>query len=179
MVVNKFFLKHPTSITTTKLNIPLKYKNEVIDELYTIGDRQNKQTNVKAIMSSYFIWDETKVLNPLINKIFNTIGRVVPPADPNLIYRLENCWSAIYKKGHYTIPHNHEAGYGSFIYYLKSNPNSSPLIFDDCDFTISPTDDLLVIFPGHLNHSVPPHTDNEDRIGIAGNFNLIQKPRRS
>ena len=52
--------------------------------------------------------------------------------------------------------------------YFKSTGNT-PLIFDECNFKLNPTDDTLVIFPSYLKHSVPPHNDKEDRICLAGN----------
>ena len=175
MEINNHYLKAPTKIITTQLGIPQDYKQECIDEIYKIGDQQNQSTNVKAIMSSYYIWDETKLLDPLISKILNVIHTIYPTNDEKYEYVLENCWSAIYKKNHYTVPHNHRASFGSFIYYLKSNQSSSPLIFDDCNFHIQPKSDLLVVFPSHLTHSVPPQMDNEDRICVVGNFNLNKK----
>ena len=83
-------------------------------------------------------------------------------------------WSAIYREGHYTISHAHSPSFLSFVYYLKSNINSSPLVFDGCDFQVQPHDDMLVVFPSYLIHSVPKHT-GEDRICLAGNLNLISK----
>ena len=172
MVINRHNLKSPSEIVTTTLGIPEDYKQRCIQEAYKIGDKQGQKTNVKAIMSSYHVWKETDVYNLLFEKIIGKTYVVFPLIDRRFKYKLHDCWSAIYKEGHYTVPHAHNPSQISFVYYLKANNNSSPLVFDDCDFKIHPHDDLLVAFPSYLYHSVPKHT-GEDRICMAGNLNIV------
>jgi hypothetical protein len=171
MEINRYHVKTTTEIITTTLGIPEDYKQQCIQEAYKIGDKQGKKTNVKAIMSSYHIWEETKTFNPLSEKIVEQIYKIVP-IDPRFKYNLHTMWSAIYKEGHHTVPHGHLPAIISFVYYLKAQGNSSPLIFNDASFLIHPYDDLLVIFPGNLTHSVPEHS-GEDRICIAGNLEWV------
>jgi hypothetical protein len=173
MEVNRHHLKSPVEIITTQLGIPQNYKQQCIDEIYRIGDQQNNQTNVKAIMSTWFIWEETTVLNSLLNNIHNTLNKIIPINDKRYVYKLVDCWSAIYKKEHYTTPHNHKSIL-SFVYYLKVDNDSSILLFDKCNFNLQPQNDMLVIFPGYLTHSVPKQLSGEDRICLAGNMDLIQ-----
>jgi hypothetical protein len=174
MDINRNYILSPVEIINTQLGIPQEYKQQCIEEAYHLGDSQNQQTNVKAIMSTYAIFDETPVYNPLLNNIKNVIDNFLPTPHSKLIYSLTNAWSAIYKKGHHTIPHQHSPSHLSFVYYLKSSGNT-PLIFDQCNFQINPIDDMLIIFPSHVWHSVPKHIDEEDRICLAGNLKLIQK----
>ena len=174
MDINRHHLSTPVEIISTKLDIPQDYRQQCIKEIYNLGDSMNQETNVKAIMSSPFIWNETKILNPLIDKIMGTINKINPIFDERFVYQITNCWSAIYKKSNYTNPHTHTISQTSFIFYLKSNTNSSPLLFDDCNFHIQPNNNTLVVFPGYLKHSVPQHTDNEDRICLAGNLTIIE-----
>tara|TARA_R110000803_G_scaffold107134_1_gene175284 strand:- start:74 stop:616 length:543 start_codon:yes stop_codon:yes gene_type:complete len=170
MVINRHYIKAPTEIVTTCLGITEEYKQKCIQEAYNIGDQQSHQTNVKAIMSSYEVWKETDVYNDLLHKIQDEVSTKLNPIyDKRYIYNLTLAWTAIYKEGHYTEPHHHIPSQASFVYYLKSNSNSSPLLFHGCDFTINPYDDLLVVFPSHLIHSVPKHK-GEDRICLAGNL---------
>jgi hypothetical protein len=171
--MHHYHIQSPTQVITTQLGILQEYKQKCIKEIYRLGDSQNQQTNVKAIMSSYHIFNESEVFNILINNIKITIDKCFPILDIRYEYFLENTWSAIYKKGHYTISHNHAPSQISFVYYLQSSGNTS-LIFDGCNFRINPIDDMLVVFPSHLWHSVPKHTEEEDRICVAGNlvFNL-------
>ena len=170
MIINKHHIKSPTEIVTTTLGIPEAYKQQCIQEAYKIGDsidREKSVTNVKAFRSGYKIWEETNVYNLLFDRITYALNRVAV-----VKWEFWDAWTAIYQEGHYTIPHAHDPSYLSFVYYLKANNTSSPLVFDGCDFNLSPYDDLLVIFPSYLTHSVPKHT-GEDRICVAGNINRV------
>lgn len=171
-IIEKHYIKSETNIYTTFLDIPLEYKKECIQEAYKIGDHQGKQTNVKATMSKWQIWEQTKVFNKIINNIFSVINYVWPNIDEKVKYDISNVWSAIYKKGDFTARHYHVPSYISWVYYLQSSGNT-PLVFDKCDMQIEPLDDMLIIFPSYLIHSVPIHEEEEDRICLAGNINLI------
>jgi hypothetical protein len=175
MDINRYHIKSPTEIVTTTLGIPEDYKQQCIQEAYKIGDQQGKKTNVKAIMSSYAVWEETDVYNGILEKVSHEIrDKLISIKDKRWTYILIEAWIAIYKEGHYTTSHDHVPSQISFVYYLKANGNSSPLIFDGCEFQVNPYDDLLVVFPSHLIHSVPEHY-GEDRICIAGNLSLAPK----
>lgn len=169
MEINRYHHNSPVKIITTHLGIPQDYKKRCIQEVYKIGDQQSYTTNVKAIMSSYKVWEETKVFNPLFNRVLEII-KDLDPIQSNYHFNLVNAWSAIYKKGNHADRHHHLPSNYSWIYYLKTPPNSSPLIFNDINFELIIEDDLFVIFPSHLVHSVPSHSINEDRICLAGNL---------
>jgi len=170
-MTNRYHLKSPVDVITTSLFIPQEYQQECIQEAYRLGDSMEQKTNVKALMSTYSVWEETDKFNLLLDKIKEITNLVHPIQDTRFEYRLDSAWSAIYKKGHYTQPHNHTPAQLAWVYYLKAD-RKSPLIFDDCNFKINPTNDMLVLFPGYLTHSVPQHKENTDRICLAGNFYL-------
>ena len=170
MIINTHHLKTPIQIIDTQLDIPQKYKQECIDEIYKIGNSVNDRTNLTALRSTYYVWDETKVLDPLLKQIRNIINQILGKDDlQEYNFEINNAWSAIYKKGHYAKLHDHMNADISFVYYFKST-GSTPLIFNECNFKLNPTDDTLVIFPSYLKHSVPIHNDEEDRICLAGNL---------
>ena len=170
-----YLVKASTKISTISLNIPQSYKQQCIEEAYRLGDSMNQTTNVRAIMSSWYIWDETQIFNLLLDNISNYIfSTSKPQLATSATLHLQNAWSAIYKKGHFTDPHCHLPSYLSFVYYLKSNGNT-PLVFDECNFSLQPKDDTLVIFPSYLVHSVPVHKETEDRVVISGNINANYK----
>ena len=169
MDINHHYINHPTEVITTSLGIPNDYKQKCINEIYTIGDHMQQTTNVKAAMSSWYIWEQTDVLNPLLENILNLIKKLLPLQDERWDYLMDSCWAAIYKKGHYTNSHEHRPSQFSFVYYLQSSGNT-PLVFDDCKFEVTPKDDTIVIFPSYLRHSVPKHKDKKDRICLAGNI---------
>jgi hypothetical protein len=169
MIFEKHHIQSSTEIVTTELIFSQSYKQQCIEEAYRLGDSMNQSSNVKALRSTWYLWDETQIFNLLLEKIIKTIN-ISFPNDDRL--KLRDVWSVIYKKEHYSIPHAHHPSYLSFVYYLKSNGNT-PLVFDKCNFQIHPTDNTLVIFPSYLVHSVPTHKENQDRICIAGNLDLI------
>ena len=158
-----------------KLGIPKDYKEACINELYKLGDNMNHQTNVKAIMTSYEIWNETDLFNPLLDRILYITNTLFPIEDNDWEYDLVNCWGAIYQKENYTVPHKHLPYYLSFVYYLQSTGNT-PLIFNEGNkLEVTPKDDMLIVFPSYLVHSVPKHEHNIDRICLAGNLTLKYK----
>ena len=171
MVINRYQVKSPTEIVTTTLGIPEDYKQQCIQEAYKIGDKQGQKTNVKAIMSSWDVGEETNVYDLLSTNIFHIIEEMLPIYEGNK-FEMSDMWFAIYKEGHYTTKHRHSPAYMSFVYYLKASGSASPLVFDGCEFQIQPHDDLLVVFPSHLLHSVPKHK-GEDRICVAGNLSIV------
>ena len=169
MIINTHHLKTPIQIIDTQLDIPQKYKQECIDEIYKIGNSVNDRTNLTALRSTYYVWDETKVLDPLLKQIRNIINQILGKDDlQEYNFEINNAWSAIYKKEHYADKHYHNPCFMSFVYYLKSN-ETTPLLFDN-NFKLYPKDDTLIIFPSYLYHSVPNHEDEEDRICVAGNL---------
>lgn len=178
MSFNTYTVDLPTKVVTINLNIDPKYKQKCLEEVYRLGDSQLQKTNVKAIMSNYHIWKDSKVFNYLINEILLVSGEHYPPYYSTFEYIVIDCWSALYQKGHYSVSHIHfPYGQLSFVYYLQTTPNSSPLVFDDCNFKIQPKEDMLVLFPTYMFHSVPKQESNEDRIVLAGNlqWNLKNK----
>ena len=175
MNINRYHVRSATEIVTTMLDIPKNGKQKCIDEAYRIGDKQNQKTNVKAIMSSWTIWEETSAYNGLLDIIITQISISLSPLyDSMYEYVLTNAWTAIYKEGHYTQPHTHWLAQTSFVYYVKADVGSSPLIFDKSDLHVAPCDGLLVVFPSYLEHSVPVHR-GEDRICLAGNLDAVMK----
>ena len=119
-------------------------------------------------MTSYQIWNESKVFDRLLDNIQRIIDNLIKK-DKRLEFKLTDSWGAVYKKNDYTIPHQHLPNNISFVYYLQSTGNT-PLIFDECNFKLNPTDDMLIIFPSYLWHSVSKHNEEKDRICIAGNL---------
>ena len=139
-------------------------------------DCQNRQTNVKATMTE---WNLDLPSQEFIH-IKNTIFSVAK--DLNLYwcrpFEITSLWANIYRKGDYTISHDHDPKRYSFVYFLKSKPNFSPLMFESINLKnkkkkwkiVKPTEGRLVIFPGFLKHRVPVHIHDETRITISGNY---------
>ena len=139
-------------------------------------DCQNRQTNVKATMTEWRLDLPSQEFIQFKNIILSVVK------DLNLYwsrpFQIENIWTNIYRKGDYAISHDHDPKRYSFVYFLKSKPNFSPLMFESIDLKkkkktwkgVKPIEGRLVVFPGFLKHRVPVHIHNETRITISGNF---------
>jgi len=169
MIVNRHHLQSPVEIIEAQLNIPQDYKQECINEIYKIGNTNSEPSNVHGIRSTYKVWKETKILDPLLNYIQNTINELYKSKFTGDYFSISSSWSIIYKKDDYAKPHIHLPNTWAFVYYLKSS-GRTPIIFNDINFSINPIDDMLLVFPATLKHSVPPHEGDEDRICVAGNM---------
>jgi len=174
-MIQRYHLKNPIKIDETQLGIPQKYKQKCIEEIYRLGDSIDRRSNVKALMTDWCIWKQSKVFDPLLKKILQTYKDLsYAENDPRFELSIQNAWGAIYKKHDYANPHDHHPCYSSFVYYLKSN-GKTPLTFKESNFSLSPVDDTLIIFPSYVKHHVPPHEEDEDRVCIAGNMEIILK----
>jgi len=89
-------------------------------------------------------------------------------------YNIISLWGAVYNQGDYARPHRHGACCISFCYYvLADDSTSSPLNFDDYDYSVPVNTGTLIIFPGWMNHSVNEYKGNNQRIVVAGNVIVI------
>jgi uncharacterized protein (TIGR02466 family) len=111
--------------------------------------------------------------------------------DSNLNYKVNNketdSWFNVYNTGDYQEVHQHYGYVLSAVYFLKSNPNFSPLIFtprfidqlnikkiegnyDNGNVNYDAIPGRLVVFRSYLPHCVGKHMDKDDRITLAYNF---------
>lgn len=169
MDITRIRIKAPVEITQLKLGVPKNYRQEMINELYRIGDKMDHSTNVKASMTSYELWNDSPKFTPFLDNIKKVVDKV-QKLDDRYENELVSAWGSIYKKDHYTIPHSHEPATYSWVYYLKTDEHSSPLIFENGELSINVEDDLFVIFPSYVWHMVPPQKEGGDRVVLAGNY---------
>lgn len=171
-----FHLNIPTTIGTYQLGATKEMLDQWAQKAYELTKNSNK-TNVKAQMSSYQVFDETDEYNELIkriDKLINLNNDKLKKLSPNYEYKTQAAWTAVYREKDYTQKHRHSITHLSYVYYIKANNQSSPIIFNEANFSITPQDDLLVVFDSHLLHEVPPCT-GEDRICLAGNLIMEYK----
>ena len=174
--VNHYHLKTPTIITTLKLGTPKELREKWAKEAYNLNSF-SYETNLKSQMSSYHIWEETKLYNELIDNLQTTINNTrtkinIIPKDHG--FWIWEAWSAVYKESEYALEHSHNKSSLAFCYYIKVGNNTTPLVFNELPYKIIPEDDMLIIFDANLKHSVPPHV-GEDRIVLAGNCLIVPK----
>ena len=79
-------------------------------------------------------------------------------------------WIAQYDKGDHAERHYHYPLDWSAVYYINVEDNASPIIFGE-DVKVQPENNMMLLFPGWLNHRVPK--TKSKRTLIAMNFNKL------
>jgi len=177
MIIDRYEVIEKSQVIVLKLGLEETEIKKLEEDILSLPDAQNKITNVKANMSTWNLWDQIDIkplmdkIEPIIenNSIITFNKRVGEKIEDNPTI-FNNIWSAVYKNGDYTVPHMHMPAIGSFVYYVKAEGDTSPLIFSCSGFEVQASTDTLVIFPGYMTHEVPPLLSDELRIVIAGNF---------
>ena len=163
-IIQTHNIKVPKQVHTTSLGLPEKFNKEYIKKIYELVGPENFKTNVKGLMTTWWIGQESNIFLPFIKKVEEIVNYINPETKKLII---TECWGAIYQKTHYAKEHHHLPNEISFVYFL--NDSSTPLIFPD--FSIIPKKDLLTFFPSDLLHTVPEHKDQQDRVILSGNLN--------
>ena len=140
------------------------------------------ESNVKAWRSDWFTHKITKVFDPLVDMMGSACDYIAENyydyeySEPDVKFKPFNFWVMDYVDGDKTLEHNHFPTDFSCVYYVDVEEGCAPLIIEG--ETIQPENGLLVVFPGHLNHIVPPNKGR--RMCASGNFHLkpvdIYKP---
>ena len=164
-----FDLQHTkSSLVSIYVSSLTGHDNELYaNQILTVGDQMNRTTNVKADMSHWETFlSEWEYLSIDIMK--NHLPEFIGIIDAKFIcYAI---WGASYSKGDYTVFHHHFPSLLSFIYYVKVDEDSAPLVFTDIDFELHPKENDLIIFPSYLKHGVPTQMTDTNRICISGNI---------
>ena len=156
-----------------------KIKNLILD--YEKKNPVGMDSNVKAWSSDYETHQKTDVFSDYLNHILqfsqNTYNDMFSVNQEIIV---EEFWLSHYRKGDYTIKHNHGNLLNDIIisgcYYVDIEKGASPIIFEG-EEPIYPENDTLIIFSSKLNHEVPP--TNGERIVMSFNFYRIEKPELS
>ena len=144
------------------------YDNDLfVTQILSRGDKQKRQSNVKADMTEWKV-NEVEWYNLCKDIIENHI--VFLSGEIDVQWQIVSIWGATYRKSDYTLYHSHMPSTFSFCYYPKVGSDPAPLVFSDLDYEIVPEESQLVLFPAYLNHGVPSHTNDEERVVIAGNI---------
>ena len=164
-------VKQITELDNNKLEIDIREE----------GDYLGGRTAAKCLMTRWdmhnfyhsFIFVADKAMEianacPLATKT-DTDG--VPLKVP--LY-LNDTWGLIYNKGQSAKMHNHWPSLWSYTYCVFACEECSPLVFSNAQEPLSviPKTSQMIVFPAWLQHEVPTHTCEHDRIMIAGNLNV-------
>jgi hypothetical protein len=145
--------------------------NTLTDFITNTGDVQKRKTNVKAIMSDWYLHDEHPLAQRLCDEAISVVKSIHPYSFNPPEFHTRKCWGAVYGKGDYTKEHNHIPNIYSWCFYLRMPEGSAPLVFPEADLVIEPKECDLIVFSGLARHSVPP-CEVDNRIVIAGNIGV-------
>ena len=86
---------------------------------------------------------------------------------------LNDTWGLIYNKGQSAKMDNLWPSLWSYTYCVFACEKCSPLVFPNAQEPLSviPKTSQMIVFPAWLQHEVPTHTCEHDRIMISGNLN--------
>lgn len=161
-----------------KMKLPVVQRNtgdvilqkRLAEACRSIGDAQNKTTNVQASMTPWFMHDTIPDFMEVCDRAIQ-LARDNSPAVVSLTPY--DCWGVVYAKGEHTQPHDHWPQTWSWVYNVECCDNCAPLVFDDASpetRCIAPTRGNMILFPGWLKHSVPAQPCDHERIVLAGNL---------
>ena len=146
---------------------PLNINEQMIKDAKKQSYPNTNKTNVKAKMTGWH------VSTPTTNKLVDWIKKVIMEETdtPTTKYELVDSWFAHYNKGAYTDNHAHYPQLWSFVYFVKSPPDSAPLVFTTSQTAITAEQNRVVIFPSWVYHFVPDNNAN-NRIIFSGNIGV-------
>ena len=168
------YYKLPATANVMMANIELEptYIEQCITEAKRLGDSMNKSTSLKGFMTSFYVYEETDVLNPLLDAIHHVCSMYT-----HMDAEIEEAWVGIYNKGDYAIEHDHYGYALSFCYYLKAEEGDAEIEFTEAKETIFPTTGMLIVFPSHAKHKVHEQKSDNERVVLAGNLQFIKTKR--
>ena len=146
---------------------PLNINEQMIKDAKKQSYPNTNKTNVKAKMTDWCV--RTSTTDKLTNWIKEIIAETTNT--PNIKYELVESWFADYYKGDHTINHIHYPQVWSFVYFVKSPPDSAPLVFTTSQTAIQPEQNRVIIFPSWIYHFVP-HNNSDNRITFSGNIGV-------
>ena len=132
------------------LDVDLRLKSIILQT----GDKQNKTTAVKALMTD---WNMRE---------YNAFDELAKNIESKISGKVYDIWGALYKKGQYTESHSHKDVTNTFVYFIDVREKCAPLFIDDKK--IIPKNGKLVIFEDEVHYTSKQNCDH-DRIIIAGN----------
>ena len=169
-----------TNIFTAHLTIDPTIKDTITRTIKDGGDKQNRETNVKASMTDWQMQKEPGFveLEKEIASIINYLPEIFNPNDDTfrlLSMEIEHMWGMVYKKDDYTNIHNHWPSVWSGSFYLDIPTDyAGTLFFPELDHNIEPITGQLVIFNGSLLHGVRTIQSNSERLAVSFNYNILK-----
>ena len=138
---------------------------------------QMRNPSAKCLMTRWDMHDQYKSFRMLGNAAIQ-LAELMPLAtrthqdgtDYPIQYKVSTSCGLIYTKGQSTSSHTHWPDTWSWTYCVKACKDCAPLVFTHADYSNTPQESQMIIFPGWLHHEFPIHTCDHERIMIAGNL---------
>ena len=186
-VINLFSVQ----IFKTKIEISIKEKNFIKKLKYSLVEFKNGlMSNDKHILDNKNLIN----LNKQIIKKVGEYTKNIIEIDSKITFYFTNSWAMKHKKGDYAHAHAHSNSVISGVFYVEVPENSGDILFhknsynssnamlsslalpyqrynqyNSEEWSIKTEDNLLVLFPSNLTHSVPVSLNKKNRYCIAFN----------
>ena len=164
---------------TAEVNLPIyKLKYHIPNILNMVNDyRKNNPTSVSnnSHLSSWRSDWKTHKKDLRFNILIDFTIQALENLHLELFHSNQNfgcveMWIAQYDKEDHAERHYHYPLDWSAVYYINVEDNASPIIFGE-DLKVQPENNMMLLFPGWLNHRVPK--TKTKRTLIAMNFNKL------
>ena len=156
---------------------PLNYhlKKDILDA----GDAIGSRTAAKCIRTHWKMHEKYESFKLLCDSAIDFANklcesdRYLRQTDENGVvqkmkFTTDKSWGLIYKKGDDTATHTHFPALWSWTYCVFGCELCAPLMFSDAE--VKSKTGQLIFFPSWMQHGVPTHTCDHDRIVVAGNI---------
>jgi hypothetical protein len=147
----------------------LSINKQLYTDAHTLGWKKINVSTVRVKHMSEW-WVESPAIDTIVDWVVRTTAK-------NIHYTLDHTftivstWFAKYSKDDFSVPHHHIPTQYSFVYYVRTPPNSSPLLLPSSNTEIPVEEGLVVILPMGVIHGVDK-CPVDDRLILAGNFYL-------
>ena len=183
---------------TNKKLVAAVYEEKKNDAGVSISNQGGWQSHGKLHFK-----DEFKILVDMINKHLMQVGTDYGFGSESSKLKVTSMWANINPKGGSNTVHSHQSPCGmpnplvlSGCYYARVPANSGQFVLEDFSrpmrylqlpfqqpnlinsFTVKvpPKEGDLLLFPAWMEHSVEANSSNEERISIAFNVAIINRP---
>ena len=153
--------------------------------------KTNEQTNVYAWRSDWHSDTHFPILRNLCDEVKPFITKIIEEEkirDTSAI-EVNACWINKFKKNDFAVPHQHEPGGWSAVYFMSIPQGSSTFrVHNPMNITynselkenyavldINASEGSVLIMSGNLRHSVTPNLSEETRTTVAMNFRIFEK----
>lgn len=187
-------------LATSELNVDISKLKEYCYSVQKIEPNGVKRSNFCGWQSNPLILASApSELRSFFDILYEAINGVHAALGFRNTYHqiVDGMWININKKNNSNLTHTHPNCYFSGVFYVSVPKDSGRIVFQNpmneikytyatehielfnefnsSDYSVTPVDGLLVMFPSWLPHYVEPSNSEEDRISFAFNTSIMLK----